>query len=70
MHRGLGGNRAKGCERTDSHRVKRILTTKVFSANELLKEIQIEFQPRANARALEARQQEKQAMLSQGCDGK
>ena len=43
MHRGLGGNRAKGCERTDSQRVKRILTTKVFSADELLKEIQREF---------------------------
>ncbi len=70
MHRGLGGNRAKGCERTDSQRVKRILTAKVFSADELLEEIQIEFSPRANARDLDARQRQKQAMHSPGCDGK
>ena len=70
MHRGLGGNRARGCERTDSHRVERISTTKVFNADELLREIQTDLQPRANARDRDARQRKKQAMQSHKCERK
>ena len=38
VHRGLGGNRARGCGRTESGQAKRIRAMKAFNANELLRE--------------------------------
>ena len=38
MHRGLGGNRARGYGRTESDRAQNVRATTTFDANELLGE--------------------------------